>query len=67
MMVYVCREDLLKALLTARESGTRSGCSVVGWQPVQRVSLSQASPVKQFGHQFAHNLEEIDVQLALPC
>ncbi len=39
MMVYVCREDLLKALLTARESGTRSGCSVVGWQPVQRVSF----------------------------
>ncbi len=24
-------------------------------------------PVKQFGHQFAHNLDAIDVQLALPC
>ena len=67
MMISVCREDLLNALLTARASGTRSGCSVVGWQTVQRVSSSQAWPVKQFGHQFAHNLDTFDVQLALPC
>ncbi len=62
MMVTLCREDLLNALLTARASGTRSSCS---GQPGQRDSLSQAWPEKQFGHQFVHNLDAADVQLAL--
>ena len=66
MMVTLCREDLLNALLTAHASSTRSSCSVVGWQPGQRDSLSQAWPEKQFGHQFVHNLDAADVQLALP-
>ncbi len=66
MMVTLCREDLLNALLTARATGTRSSCSVVAWQPGQRDSLSQAWPEKLFGHQFVHNLDAADVQLALP-
>ena len=66
-MVSVCREDLLDALLTARASGTRSGCSVVSWQMVQHVSSSQAWPAKQFGLRFAHASDGFDVQLALPC
>ena len=67
VMVTLCREDLLNALLTARASSTRSSCCVVGWQPGQRDSLSQAWPEKQFGHQFVHDLSVADVQLALPC
>jgi hypothetical protein len=67
VMVTLCREDLLNALLTARASSTRSSCCVVGWQPGQRDSLSQAWPEKQFGHQFIHDLSVADVQLALPC
>ncbi len=59
--VCVCREDLLEALLIARVTGTRSGCSVVGWQLVQRVG-SQAWPVWQFGLPSAHAFD--DVQLA---
>ncbi len=59
--VCVCREDLLEALLIARVTGTRSGCSVVGWQLVQRVG-SQAWPVRQFGLLSAHQFN--DVQLA---
>ncbi len=42
VMVTLCREDLLNALLTARASSTRSSCCVVGWQPGQRDSSSQA-------------------------
>ena len=64
MMVSVCREDLLNALLTAVFS--RSGCSVVGRQLVRRDSVSQPWPAKHFGHQFVHKLDAYDVQLALP-
>ncbi len=67
MIVYICREDLLNALLSAGACGMRSNCLVVGWQPVQFASLSQAWPAQQFGYQFAHNLDTFDVQLALPC
>ncbi len=66
-MVSVSREDLLDALLTARASGTRSGCSVVSWQMVQHASSSQAWPAKQFELRFAHALDGFEVQLALPC
>ena len=69
MMVAICRQDLLNALLSARACGMRSNCSVVGWQPVLSTGLSQAWPEQQFGYQFAvgHDLDSFDVQLALPC
>ncbi len=69
MMVCICREDLLNALLSARACGMRSNCSVVGWQQVQSAGLSQVWPVQQFGYHFAvgHDLDTFDVQLALPC
>jgi hypothetical protein len=69
MMVCLCREDLLNALLSARACGMRSNCSVVGWQPVLSTGLSQGWPEQQFGYKFAvgHDLDSFDVQLALPC
>ena len=69
MMVSLCREDLLNALLSARACGMRSNCSVVGWQPVLSTGLSQGWPEQQFGYKFAvgHDLDSFDIQLALPC
>ena len=69
MMVCLCREDLLNALLSACACGMRSHCSVVGWQQVQSAGLSQVWPVQQSGYLFAvgHDLDTFDVQLTLPC